>query len=222
MHYLYSIFHTEKNKVYIGQTKDDKRRWKQHQYYATHPDKSQQYIHRAMAKYGIDKFEFEIIATCRTQEDADYTETQLIEQYDSRNKDKGYNLASGGGVYGTPSPETIAKIKQWWIDHPEIKEDQSQRSLQLWQNEEHQEKMKELMIGNKHAKGSSHTEEWKKEMSDKNSGKNSPNYGKPVSKETKKKMSEARLGVEPWNKGKCLSEETKKKISETLKKRKRL
>ncbi len=96
MHYLYRIFHEEKNKNYIGQTKDDKRRWKQHQYYANKLVKSSQYIHRAMKKYGIDKFEFEIIACCKTQKDANETEKILINQYDSRNKEKGYNIEMGG------------------------------------------------------------------------------------------------------------------------------
>lgn len=108
MHYLYTITDMLNNKVYIGQTVDNKKRWMQHKAYAKHPEKTGQYIHRAMAKYGVENFTFDIIATCKTQEDANETESILIKQYDSRNKDHGYNLMIGGS-YGGHSEETKQK-----------------------------------------------------------------------------------------------------------------
>lgn len=97
MRYLYSITDTLNNKVYIGQTIDPTRRWSYHKTQSKRL-KPLQYIHRAMAKYGIDNFQFEVIATCKTQADTDETEKQLIKQYDSRNKEKGYNRAPGGNI----------------------------------------------------------------------------------------------------------------------------
>jgi group I intron endonuclease len=108
MHYLYKITDALNNKVYIGQTIDNKKRWMQHKAYAKRPDKTGQYIHRAMAKYGVENFSFEIIATCQTQEDADETESLLIIQYNSRSKDYGYNLMVGGS-HGGHSEETKQK-----------------------------------------------------------------------------------------------------------------
>src|ERR1035437_8468211 len=97
MHYLYKITDTLNNKVYIGQTVNEKRRWCAHKLFAKNPEKTGQYIHRAMSKYGIDNFTYEVIACCKNQEDTDETEIQLIEQCQSRNKKFGYNLAPGGG-----------------------------------------------------------------------------------------------------------------------------
>lgn len=112
MHYLYRITNTLNNKIYIGQTVDDKRRWGAHKSYAKNSEKTGQYIHRAMAKYGTDNFIFEVIAICKTQEDADETEMVLIEQYDSRNKENGYNLAPGGGGVGSGVNHPLYGVKQ--------------------------------------------------------------------------------------------------------------
>lgn len=95
MHYLYVITNVTNNKVYIGQSCKENDRWRQHRYFAK-SDKPIQYIHHAMKKYGIDNFTYQVVAMTITQDDADKTEEQLIIQYDSRNKDKGYNISSGG------------------------------------------------------------------------------------------------------------------------------
>ncbi len=110
MHYLYKITNQLNKKVYIGQSKNDKYRWRQHCYFAKNPEKTGQYIHRAMAKYGIENFIFEIVATCQTQEDANEIESILIQQYNSRNKKYGYNLVVGGN-YGGHSEETRQKLR---------------------------------------------------------------------------------------------------------------
>lgn len=115
MHYIYKITDTLNNKVYIGQTVDDKKRWIAHKSYAKNPEKTGQYIHRAMAKYGIENFIFEVIASCKSQEDTDETESLLIIQYDSRNKERGYNLMVGGS-HGGHSEETKEKIRQATIN----------------------------------------------------------------------------------------------------------
>jgi GIY-YIG catalytic domain. len=65
MHYLYRITNQLNGKVYIGQS-NNKRRWSQHKYFAKHPEQTGQYIHNAMAKYGVENFIFEVIATCKT------------------------------------------------------------------------------------------------------------------------------------------------------------
>lgn len=98
------------NKVYIGQSNNN-RRWSQHKYFAKYPERTGQYIHRAMAKHGIDNFVFEIIASCKSQEDTDETESILINQYDSRNKKFGYNLTVGGS-HGGHSEETKQKLRE--------------------------------------------------------------------------------------------------------------
>lgn len=136
LHYLYRITDTLNNKVYIGQTVDNKKRWSQHKAYAKAPEKTGQYIHRAMAKYGVEHFVFEIIATCRTQDDTDETESLLIKQYDSRNKEFGYNLMIGGS-HGGHSEETKEKMRQATIQqiaekgHPAAGREVSQETREL-------------------------------------------------------------------------------------------
>src|SRR5271155_6217700 len=97
MHYLYRITNTINGKVYIGQSNKETERWRQHKWFAKQ-ETPLQYIHHAMAKYGISNFIYEVIATCKTPEDADELEILLINQYDSRNKENGYNISSGGDV----------------------------------------------------------------------------------------------------------------------------
>lgn len=94
MRFCYRITNTLNGKIYIGQTADPKRRWKSHQYLARR--KPAQYIGHALAKYGIENFIFEVIATCQTLNDSNSTEIQLIARYNSCNKEIGYNISPGG------------------------------------------------------------------------------------------------------------------------------
>lgn len=111
MHHLYKITNQLNGKIYIGQSNNYKHRWSRHVYFAKNPEKTGQYIHRAMAKYGIENFKYEIIATCLTQEDANEIESVLIVQYNSRNNEYGYNLTVGGD-YGGHSEETKQKLRK--------------------------------------------------------------------------------------------------------------
>lgn len=111
MHYLYRITNNLNGKIYIGQTVDIINRWRAHNSYAKKPEKTGQYIHRSMAKYGSENFIFEAIATCKTQEHADETELILISQYNSRNKEFGYNIKPGGST-SPHSDETKQKLRE--------------------------------------------------------------------------------------------------------------
>jgi len=110
IHYLYKITNQLNNKIYIGQSIAPNKRWSHHKSDAKN-EKPTQYIHRAMIKYGIDNFIFEIIASCKTQEGADEIESILIIQYDSRNITFGYNIKPGGNV-SSPSEETKQKMRE--------------------------------------------------------------------------------------------------------------
>lgn len=112
MFYLYKITNILNNKVYIGQSKDYIHRWDVHRYYSKYPEKTKQYIHRAMAKHGIDNFVFELLAMSKTKEDVNASEDILIIQYDSINN--GYNLTIGES-YGGHSQATKDKIRLLFI-----------------------------------------------------------------------------------------------------------
>jgi len=92
--YLYRITNTANNKLYIGQTIDPNSRWRAHRKRSA-DDGPKQAIHHAIKKYGNDVFEFEVIACAANQEDADWAEEILIQQYQSRYP-TGYNIEMGG------------------------------------------------------------------------------------------------------------------------------
>lgn len=91
--YIYIITNTENDKVYIGQTaRDIESRFHEHKWEARNL-RHNSHLHKAMAKYGIDKFSIKIL------------EEPLIEQLDEREKywikeynsvKNGYNMTIGG------------------------------------------------------------------------------------------------------------------------------
>ena len=93
--FLYVIRNIVNNKVYIGQTLSPSARWNAHRRDSA-KDNPKQVIHNAMKKYGMMHFEFEVIACCRSLVDANEIETLLVSQYDSYNREKGYNISLGG------------------------------------------------------------------------------------------------------------------------------
>lgn len=113
MHYIYKITNRLDGKVYIGQTVNTDNRWKAHKSYAKNKTKCKQVIHQAIAKYGIENFEFEVLACSLDKDSANDAEVQIIKQYNSRDKKNGYNIAVGGGfsMLGLKhSDETKARI----------------------------------------------------------------------------------------------------------------
>ena len=98
---IYIIKNSVNNKVYIGQAKNSAERWLSHVYNAKYENKNEnrttQVIHRAMNKYGIDKFHYEVLEY--QIESYDEREAYWIREYNSM-VPNGYNVAPGGA--GTP------------------------------------------------------------------------------------------------------------------------
>lgn len=105
MHFIYKISNNLNHKIYIGQTIDPSRRWAEHKSCRTHG----MVITRAIIKYGADNFNFDVIASCRTLEDANIIEPMIILQYNSNDKIYGYNVDPGGNV-APRNEETCKKI----------------------------------------------------------------------------------------------------------------
>ena len=63
-----------------------------------------QVFYNAINKYGWDNFEHIIICKGLDKEEAEWLEEELIREFDTTNKDKGYNVTKGGdafdGLYG--------------------------------------------------------------------------------------------------------------------------
>lgn len=101
MHYIYVIQYKKDNRLYVGQTANPKRRWPTHINSANLVKNGGQstgtiYISRAMAKYGIENFEFQIIEEWETQDEVDDAEIFWIEFFQCRGKGRGFNLSPGG------------------------------------------------------------------------------------------------------------------------------
>ena len=106
---IYIIKNSVNSKVYIGQAKNAAERWLSHIYnakYEAKTNKEVQIIHKAMMKYGIDKFHYEILEY--QIENYDEREIYWINYYNSR-VPNGYNVVVGGnGVgYGTEHPSAV-------------------------------------------------------------------------------------------------------------------
>lgn len=154
-------------------------------------DHSNSYLQNAWNKYGESCFEFSVLEQC-TEEDLDDKECAYIRLFDSMNRDKGYNLESGGHVNKHMSDESKARMSK------------AKDGMYCGTNNP--------MYG-VHLK---HSEKWKQWASKRFSGVNNPNYGKhfQVSDETRRKLSEANRGERNGFYGKHHTEEAKRRMSE--------
>ena len=181
---IYLITNNINGKQYVGQSIDIDFRIHQHMFW-----KSRSIIHKAIKKYGIENFSYDIIMTC-PPEMLDVWEKDMINLYDTMTPN-GYNRTTGGsnGYNRVISEETKKKMSE------------ARKGCIPWNKGVHLESP---------MKGKHHSEETKKKMSEAKKGRISNRKGKHHSEETKRKMSEAR-------KGKHHSEEAKKKMSESHK-----
>ena len=111
---MYTVYqHRNKinNKVYIGITmRNPVERWGRNgSNYKTSP-----HFYSAIQKYGWDNFEHIILFTELTREEACRKEQELIKEYNSMDRNFGYNSTSGGDVF-TMNTETANKISQAMI-----------------------------------------------------------------------------------------------------------
>jgi group I intron endonuclease len=90
---IYKITNLINGKIYVGQSKDPVRRWKEHKWDAFNSNcKENSAIHKAFLKYGLENFEFTIIGWF---EDYNEKEKYYIKELDTLFPN-GYNLTEGG------------------------------------------------------------------------------------------------------------------------------
>ena len=106
---IYKITNKINNKVYIGQSVNIKRRWKDH---IRGNKKCVSLIHSAINKYGVDSFDFEVLFEFNK---VNYDLMNILEiayiKYFNSLSPNGYNLDSGG-KNKIPSDETRKKISE--------------------------------------------------------------------------------------------------------------
>ena len=173
---MYTVYqHKNKinGKIYIGITsqKPEQRWGSQGCNYKSSP-----HFYSAIQKYGWDNFEHNILFTDLTKEQACLKEQELIKEYNSMNREFGYNSTSGGDIF-TMNEETKQKISQAMIGnqnglgHPcseEKKKKISNAQKGRKFTEEHKQKLSEA-AKNRHVPCSEEKKQILKEKSHKKS-----------------------------------------------------
>ncbi len=99
---IYKIENKINGKVYIGQSVNIKKRWKEHKYLSNNISLTQ-VLYKAIRKYGLENFEFDIICECN-KNDLNDLEIKYIKEFNSYIKwenNNGYNMTAGGeGIKG--------------------------------------------------------------------------------------------------------------------------
>lgn len=90
---IYKITNNINKKIYIGQSVDIERRWKEEK-----NNKDNSLIEQAIQQYGVKNFSFEIIEECNIK-DLNEREIYWSKYYDSMNLNIGYNDAPCGQSY---------------------------------------------------------------------------------------------------------------------------
>lgn len=145
---IYKYTNKLNGRVYVGQSTNIEKRYSQHVYDTTHPERKGTGIDIAMRADGIENFDFEIIEFC-DEALLDEREIFWIDYYDSYNH--GYNQTIGGSVLrGENHPRAILTeqevydirekynqgIRRSDVFKPYIEKGISERSLlKVWNNE---------------------------------------------------------------------------------------
>lgn len=116
---IYIIRNKVNNKVYIGKTKNFTKRWKQYLYdfRNQNTDHMNPYLLASMNKHGFNTFEFSVLEYCSIEESSE-RELYWMLQFDSTNRDFGYNLrmdTSSGMITHELTREKISKrlTREW-------------------------------------------------------------------------------------------------------------
>ena len=147
---MYTVYqHKNKinGKVYIGITSQKpEQRWRNGEWYKSSP-----HFYSAIQKYGWDNFEHNILFVELTKEQACLKEQELIKEFNSMNREYGYNSTSGGDIF-VMNEETKQKISQALMGN--------QNNLGHSCSEEKKKKISEAQ------KGREFTEEHKQKLSE--------------------------------------------------------
>ena len=146
---IYCIENLVNHKKYIGQSTDIEHRWKQHRYELNYGCHDNDYLQKSWSKYGCDNFDFYIIQLCSVEQ-LNELEVYYINFYETLNRDKGYNLTSGGGVNKYYAKEVCDKISQALMGHKVSLETRQKVS----QNHADVSGTKHPMYGKKHSEES--------------------------------------------------------------------
>lgn len=131
---IYCHTHADSGRRYIGLTSQTMmKRWNQHISKSKSSKDGRWHFPNAIRKYGKDAFSHEILEIYDTLEAANLAEEKWINHFDTRDPEKGFNLAKGG----EHKPHLIRK-NPW--DDPEYREKHCLITRNNWNNPEYRAK----------------------------------------------------------------------------------
>ena len=124
---IYKIQNLLNSKVYVGQSNDVLRRWRDHKTNAfiSNDHNYNTHLYRSIRKYGLQNFSFEVLEECLTSE-LDAREIYWISYYNSFFE--GYNLTMGGDGSGSEVNKSriisiIHELETTYKSHRQIAEE---------------------------------------------------------------------------------------------------
>lgn len=159
---IYCIENIVNNKKYIGQSINIIGRFNEHRFLLRHKKHNNDHFQKSWDKYGEENFKFYILVVCEKHE-LDRLEILLINLFDVRNRENGYNQDGGGNVNKEISQETRYKISlgskghKRWLGRKHSEETKAKMSINRIgkrKSKEFSDKMSEKNIGSKHADAS--------------------------------------------------------------------
>jgi len=167
MYIIYLLTNKVNSKVYIGVTNNYTKRMREHK--GTY---NNYLISKAIKKHGWNNFNSQILLET---EDAEFAykvaESSFIQQYQSNNPEKGYNLTEGGqGTLGfSPTLKTRQKMREKKLGKkltPEHIQKISESALGRTFTKETKNKISNKLKGNKNFQGKTFTDEVKQILSE--------------------------------------------------------
>lgn len=145
MYCVYVISNTVNSLEYIGTCKNLQKRWYKHKDLGKNLIKDWP-LYRAMNEIGIDKFRIDVIATCKTREDAFSVETAIILQNNTLYPN-GYNQRAAGVAL----PEKHAENIRSGLRKDEVRKLISEQQKIISNTPEMREKRRLAFLGKSHS-----------------------------------------------------------------------